>query len=185
MTTFYNNYLTIGFGISFVIGAIIFISLYRSLHLKKFDDWLFTFMVAVTVSVICCLTTLVIPYLFGQTHNQLISEKQIYPNKDNVTLTLKTDTDGPITLTKDTAKDSLLSADVTELQLSRNKQKISYDIDDVSLKGQGSLESVTYQAYSAYNTFLGHRLLKDNYKKHSLKLTFVETTDKTLANFLN
>ena len=142
----------------------------------------------------CFLGGLAIAFVisFGLSHTKesKVSWKTIYPNQENVTISLDNRyLDKPLILssaTKDTDAENLKSDD-TKLILTHNQDNKTTKMSNITVKGTGQLKSVRYKTYD-YNFFMfGHKLFVKNSTSHDLELTFEDNktpTDGTLNSFL-
>lgn len=119
--------------------------------------------------------------------------KTLYPNQDNITVTLVTKSnrlygdnkEHTVTVSKSLSKGDV--KDIIRLKLNQGKAVKETDIDDVIISGQGStLDHVTYGIETKGVYLFGHRVFKENYQLKTLKIVYKDSdSNKTLDNLLD
>ena len=191
MTTFYATYWIISAIISAILALVITII---NSHRDSSHDPIGSILFHTLMAIVCFLGGLaiafVISFSLASSKENKVSWKMIYPNQENVTLSLDNRyLDKPLILsnaTKDTDAKNLKSED-TKLILTHNQDNKTTKISDITVKGTGQLKSVRYKTYD-YNLFMfGHKLFTKDSTNYGLELTFEEDkapTNSTLNNFL-
>lgn len=191
MTTFYITYLIASAIVSAILALTITIV---DIHRDNSHDPIGSTLFHTLMTIGCFLGGLAIAFVisFGLSSSKesKVSWKTIYPNQENVTISLDNRyLDKPLILssaTKDTDAENLKSED-TKLILTHNQDNKTTKMSDITIKGTGQLKSVRYKTYD-YNFFMfGHKLFVKNSTSHGLELTFENDktpTDGTLNSFL-
>ena len=119
--------------------------------------------------------------------------KTLYPNQNDITVTLRTHDnhfiankgDHYVDVSENLSKNDLKI--VASLKLKQGKAVKETDIDDVIISGQGStLDHVTYGIETKAVYLFGQRIFKDNYQRKVLKIVYKDSdSNKTLDNILN
>lgn len=191
MTTFYATYWITSAIISAILAlAITIIDIYRDNSHDPIGSTLFHTLMAIGCFLGGFAIAFVISFGLSSSKESKVSWKTIYPNQENVTISLDNRyLDKPLILsnaTKDTdAKD--LKPEDTKLILTHNQDNKTIKMNDITVKGTGHLKSVRYKTYD-YNFFMfGRKLFTKDSTSHGLELTFEEDkapTDGTLNSFL-
>lgn len=191
MTTFYITYWIISAIISAILALTITIV---DIHRDSSHDLIGSILFHTLMTIGCFLGGLAITFMisFGLSSSKesKVSWKTIYPNQENVTISLDNRyLDKPLILssaTKDTDAKNLKSED-TKLILTHNQDNKTTKMSNITIKGTGHLKNVRYKTYD-YNFFMfGHKLFTKNSTSHDLELTFEDNktpTDDTLNSFL-
>lgn len=191
MTTFYIAYWIASAIISAILALTITIV---DIHRDSSHDPIGSILFHTLMTIGCFLGGLAIAFMisFGLSSSKesKVSWKTIYPNQENVTISLNNRyLDKPLILssaTKDTDAENLKSDD-TKLILTHNQDNKTTKMSNITVKGTGQLKSVRYKTYD-YNFFMfGHKLFVKNSTSHGLELTFEDNktpTDGTLNSFL-
>ena len=119
--------------------------------------------------------------------------KTLYPNQDDITMTLKTKSnrlygdnkEHTITVSKNLSRDDIKN--LISIRLNQDKAVKETDIDDVVITGQGStLDHITYGIETKAVYLFGQRVFKDDYQVKTLKIIYKDSdSNKTLDNLLD
>lgn len=191
MTTFYATYWITSAIISAILALVItIVDIHRDSSHDPIGSTLFHTLMAIGCFLGGLAIAFVISFGLSSSKESKVSWKMIYPNQENVTLSLDNRyLDKPLILsnaTKDTDAKDLKSED-TKLILTHNQDNKTTKMSDITVKGTGHLKSVRYKTYD-YNFFMfGHKLFTKDSTSHGLELTFEDNkapTDGTLNSFL-
>lgn len=191
MTSFYATYWAISALISVIIALILtVISIRHNRDSDPIGSILYHTIVFISYFIFGLGLAFATCFSFSHTKESKPTWKTIYPNDQNVTLSLDNRyLDKSLTLTKNTQDSDVkdLASDGTKLILTHDHDNKTTKIPDITVKGTGYLKTVRYKTYS-YNFYLwGHKLFKNDTTAHGLVLEFENDqpkTNVTLDNFL-
>lgn len=119
--------------------------------------------------------------------------KTLYPNRDGITMTLKTKSnrlygdnkEHAVNVSKNLSRGDI--KDLISIRLNQGKAVKETDIDDVVVSGQGStLDHITYGVETKAVYLFGQRVFKDDYQVKTLKIVYKDSdSNKTLDNLLD
>ena len=187
------------FGICLILGLITISNILTQLlfHWEKKQKMPTTNRLATGsfIFLILTLSTCLVGHFIGPNNDMVkpTAWKTLYPNQDDITMTLKTkpnrlygdNKEHTINVSKNLSRDDI--KDLIGIRLNQGKAVKETDIDNVTISGQGStLDHITYGIETKSVYLFGQRIFKDDYQVKTLKIVYKDSdSNKTLDNLLD